>query len=98
MNCKPDDLAIIVGSPLTGLSGAYGRAGNCMCHIGRVVRVMTAYDAHSKPGDWLWSLEEPLRCAHCYDPIEKWFDSCLKPLNEGQQAAESVTRPEDVTQ
>ncbi len=104
MNCKPGDVAIVVGG-LRNLS-----VGECHCQVGKVVRVVQARVSAAIPGMWLWRLEERLPpCKHSIaiccrlggislGPIF-YPDELLRPLQSGEEQAqteEPATRPEGV--
>ena len=84
MNCKPDDLAMVVRN-------VRGTAcdGNL---IGTPIRVTSLFESHVGPA-WLYS-GEMLRCPGCGNQIFAFLDANLQPLRGPcQSSASMVSEP-----
>lgn len=78
LNCKPDDLAVIV------------RTAPRNAHlIGRIARV-TSLDPMSSTADPSWFYEEPVLIGGGKIPIRSLEDDCLRPLRDSDGTDETI--------
>ena len=80
MNCKPFDLAVVVVDKRW-----------CGCILGRIFRLSTLADTHTKWGPRWNFTEGSVHCSHYPPPTggSVILDSCLKPI-------QGVKEPEEV--